>query len=263
MNRYIDREQYFTELCTTSKSYYLDYIGRFKKFDGNSRILEIGCGEGGNLLPFAETGCRVCGVDISESKISNAKLFFEKRGITNANFFCGDFLKTQSDSDFEAFDIILIHDVIEHIEPGDKSDFFSNVKKFLKSDGIVFWGFPAWQMPFGGHQQICKTKVCSKIPFVHLLPKNIYGAYLRLFGEEPSRIAELISIKRSRMTVESFERLCAKTGYRVLDRTLWLINPHYKVKFHLHPIKLCSLLCRVPHLRNFLSTSCFYITALN
>lgn len=260
MSRYINREQYFNELAKTSRSYYLDYIRRFKIFNSSSRILEIGCGEGGNLLPFAELGCYVCGVDLSESKIANAKLFFEKQGVSGADFFCGDFLQPQSDSNL--FDIILIHDVIEHIEPENKLGFFANAKKFLKSDGIVFWGFPAWQMPFGGHQQICKSKVCSKVPFVHLLSKGVYKGYLKLFGEEPSRIDELMSIKRARMTVESFEKLCRKSGLVILNRTLWLINPHYEAKFHLHPTKLCGLMSGISYLRNFFSTSCFYITAI-
>uniref|UniRef100_UPI0040272617 hypothetical protein n=1 Tax=Candidatus Cryptobacteroides bacterium TaxID=3085639 RepID=UPI0040272617 len=52
-NRYIDRERYFNELAETSAGYYIDYIKRFKDIDKNSRIMEIGCGEGGNLLPFA------------------------------------------------------------------------------------------------------------------------------------------------------------------------------------------------------------------
>src|SRR5574344_98140 len=259
MSRYINREQYFTELATTSRSYYLDFIRSYKRFDSTSRILEIGCGEGGNLLPFAELGCYVCGVDLSESKIANAKLFFEKRGV-KGDFLCGDFLQSQSDSNF--FDIILIHDVIEHIEPENKLGFFANVKKFLKPDGIVFWGFPAWQMPFGGHQQICKSKVCSKVPFVHLLSKGVYKGYLKLFGVESSRIDELMSIKRSRMTVESFERLCRESGYVILNRTLWLINPHYEAKFHLHPTKLGGLMSKIPYLRNFFSTSCFYITTI-
>jgi SAM-dependent methyltransferase len=261
MSRYTNREQYFTELYTTSKKYYLDYIRRFKDFDKDSRILEIGCGEGGNLLPFAEVGCSVIGIDISESKISNAKQFFEKRGVVGAEFSCGNFLEMLEDT--EGFDIILVHDVIEHIDPESKLEFFGRVKTFLKPDGIVFWGFPAWQMPFGGHQQICKTAICSKLPYVHLLPRCIYGGYLKLFGEDESCIKEMMSIKKAKMTVESFERYCGSAGYQIIDRTLWLINPHYEAKFHLHPTKLCRLLGHIPYLRDFLSTSCFYITSLN
>ena len=75
-NRYIDRERYFNELAETSAGYYIDYIKRFKGIDKNSRIMEIGCGEGGNLLPFAKMGCFVAGLDLAPGKIDNARKFF-------------------------------------------------------------------------------------------------------------------------------------------------------------------------------------------
>ncbi|MDO4764410.1 MAG: hypothetical protein Q4A00_08545 [Flavobacteriaceae bacterium] len=140
-----------------------------------------------------------------------------------------------------------------------KGNFISRIKLFLKDDGIVFFRFPAWHMPFGGHQQICRSKVCSKVPFTHLLPKVIYEKYLSLFKEKSSCIEELLSIKRSKMTIENFEFLCRKLDYEILDRTLWLINPHYKVKFNLPAIKLNSILTRLYYIRNYLSTSCYYI----
>ena len=61
--RHTDRESYFGEQSQTSKNYYIPYI---KEVIGHipDKVLEVGCGEGGNLLPFAEAGCRVMGVDI-------------------------------------------------------------------------------------------------------------------------------------------------------------------------------------------------------
>ena len=68
-----------------------------------------------------------------------------------------------------------------------------------------------------------------------------------------------MDIRRSRMTVERFEKLCRAHGFAVLDRTLWLINPHYKAKFGLHPVKLKLGMDRIPYLRNWFSTSCWYV----
>ena len=62
-----NRELYFKELALTSRTYYLPYIARFKRMERGMNVLEVGCGEGGNLLPFAETGCNVTGVDLSTS----------------------------------------------------------------------------------------------------------------------------------------------------------------------------------------------------
>lgn len=258
MDRYKDRHRYFQELYETSRSFFIDYVGEFKRIEG-SRTLEIGCGEGGNLLAFRERGAEVVGIDLSEGKIRNARTFFSERG-AEGRFACGNLLDWPEPSESGKFDIILIHDVIEHIEAPDKDPFFKKTVSFLKKDGIIFWGFPAWQMPFGGHQQICR-KDAARLPFIHLLPARIYKSYLKLLGVESHTVDELLSIKRSGMTVERFERLCEENSLTVLDRTLWLVNPHYKVKFGLRPRKLWSSLVRIPWLRNFFSTSCFYITS--
>lgn len=255
-SRYIDRERYFNELAETSRGFYIDYIRRFRKIDGTQRILEIGCGEGGNLLPFAELGCHVEGLDLAPNKIENAKAFFAKRG-QKGIFSCSDFLKDTPPAEDGRFDIILIHDVIEHIEPEGKRDFFARARLYLKPGGIIFFGFPAWQMPFGGHQQICRSRFC-RLPFIHLLPAGLYKAYLKAFKENPAQTEELLSIKRSKMTPGRFERLASSEGYRIIDRTLWLISPHYKAKFGLKPRRLCRLLSATPYIRNFFTTSCFY-----
>ena len=96
---------------------------------------------------------------------------------------------------------------------------------------------------------------------MHLLPASLYRGYLRIFKEDPAKIDELRSIKRSKMTSEKFERLCRETGFQIVERKLWLISPPYKAKFNLRPTRLRLGLDHIPFLRNFLSTSCFYIVS--
>ena len=114
-------------------------------------------------------------------------------------------------------------------------------------------------MPFGGHQQICRSKILSHLPFIHLLPATIYRLLLRAFRESDGCVAELLSIKYTRVTIESFENLVKKTSLSIQNRELWFINPHYKIKFGLSPRKLSKYIARIPVFRNFFSTSCFYI----
>ena len=253
-SRYNDRKRYFDELATSSRKYFINYVGKYKKVAGTS-VLEIGCGEGGNLLPFAEEGCEVTGVDIAPKKIENASIFFGEAG-RKGTFVCCGFLEFPEE---RKYDIIVMHDVIEHIEPEFKEPFLKKALSLLKDDGIIFCAFPSWQMPFGGHQQICKNRICSKIPFVHLLPAGLYNRYLNFFKESKPIVDDLMSIKRSQMRIRKFEKLCDAAGARRLDRTLWLINPHYEIKFGLKPIRLASPFDRIPGLRCYLATSCFYI----
>lgn len=252
--RHNNRRRYFEELAETCANYFIPYIRGWHEVAPGMKILEVGCGEGGNLLPFSQVGCDVTGVDVASGRIEEAKSFFTEKQV-KGKFIAEDFLKLR---DFEyQYDIILCHDVLEHIN--DKEKFLSYIGCFLKEDGIVFMSFPAWQMPFGGHQQICRNRILSHIPFVHLLPRVLYKGIIRLAGESDDCLNELLSIRRNRITIEAFERIVNQTRLQIQDRTLFLINPHYKVKFGLTPRRLTSTLSSVPYLRNFLSSSCFYI----
>ena len=252
--RHNNRRLYFRELAATSANYYIPYITRWHEVRAGMKVLEIGCGEGGNLLPFARLGCDVTGVDIASCRIEEARRFFweEQAG---GRFIAADILKLEEP--VGRYDIIICHDVLEHI--GDKDRLLSRIADCLVPGGIVFMSFPAWQMPFGGHQQICRSRILSHLPFVHLLPGALYKGVIRLSGESRACLQELLAIRSNRITIEAFERLVGQTNLTILDRTLYLVNPHYKVKFGLTPRLLKRPLSSVPYLRDFLSSSCFYI----
>ena len=76
--RHTDREQYFKELAATCKKYYIPFLDKETSIGRGTKVIEIGCGDGGNLLPFLECGCDVTGIEISPTRISQAKSFFEK-----------------------------------------------------------------------------------------------------------------------------------------------------------------------------------------
>lgn len=254
--RHTDRESYFREEAATSGEFYVSYIRRARGILPGEAVLEVGCGEGGNLLPFARLGCRVTGIDRAGDRVRQAAAFFAKEG-AEGRFVEGDFLE-YAPREGERYALALVHDVIEHIP--DKDAFVARLLGLLAPGGVVFWGFPAWQMPFGGHQQICRGRLCSRLPFCHLLPSPLYRALLRASGESPRTVDELLDIKRCRVTVEGFERLCRRHGLEIADRCLWLVNPHYKQKFRLRPRRLWRWAAAVPWARNFFSTSCFYLT---
>ena len=258
-DRYTDRRMYFEELAQTSREYILKYISTYITTEPDYRIIEIGCGEGGNLVPFAEIGCKVCGIDLSMGKIANARKFFDENEL-KGEFVCSDFVRCDIEPHIGMYDVIIIHDVIEHIEPEDKMEFMSRAKVLLKPSGVIMSAFPAWKMPFGGHQQICRKTLC-RLPFIHLLPERWYKGYLKICKEKDDKVDELMSIRRARMSIEGFELLCCRAGLKIEDRTLWLINPHYKAKFGLRPVKLHKLLSCSRWVRNHMSTSCFYLLA--
>lgn len=253
-DRQRNRRQYFDELATTSERWFVPYIERFKPLAPGMRVLEIGCGDGGNLLPLARMGLDVTGVDISVNRIGDARRFFSEEKAKGV-FVASDIFKM---TDLEhSFDVVLCHDVLEHIS--DKRGFITNLGRYVREGGVVFMSFPAWQMPFGGHQQICRSRLVSHWPFLHLLPNALYRAVLRACGEPQVRIDEMMDIKSTRVSVETFERLARQCGAETVNRQLWFINPHYEIKFGLRPRRLWRWLGAIPWVRNFFTTSCFYI----
>ena len=199
--RQLNRRQYFYELAATSRKYFIPYIHNFKEIKNGTKVLEVGCGDGGNLLPFSEMGAEVVGVDSAVGRIKDARSFFKENG-ASGTFIASDIFFVENY--YRNFDIIVCHDVIEHVQ--DKKAFLEKLKMFLKQDGIIFMSFPAWQMPFGGHQQICKNKMLSHLPFFHLLPKFIYRGILTINGETHNCIQELLDIKKTKCPIELFEK---------------------------------------------------------
>lgn len=252
-DRHTDRLKYFTEQAYTSRKYYIPYINR-NIGDLPKNILEIGCGEGGNLLPFAEMGYNVTGVDLAQSRIQQAKQFFKEKNQTG-KFIASDIFKLK---DLQGtFSLIIIHDVIEHIQ--NKTDFLKKVEIYLSEGGFIFIAFPAWQMPYGGHQQIARGKIISRLPFIHLFPKKLYKWLLLVCGEQKDTVNELLNIYTTQCTIEKFYSIIKNTNFKVIDRKFFLINPHYEVKFNLSPKELNKKLSSIPVIRNFFSTTCWFI----
>lgn len=252
--RHQNRELYFREQVQTCRRHYIPYLQPFIHITPRTHVLEIGCGEGGNLLPFAQAGCRVTGIDLAAGRIDEAHRFF-RQAKAQGTFIPADILQYTPPAE-RGFDLILMHDVIEHI--ADKPRLLAAVRQLLSPNGLLFIAFPAWQMPFGGHQQICHHPLLARLPFVHLLPRSAYQSILHLSGEPQGTINELMNIRKTRITIEQFEKLSCQ-HFRIADRQLWFINPHYESKFRLPPRKLWKLLGHLPILRDFFSTSCWYL----
>ena len=254
--RHLDKEKYFEEQAYTALKYIIPYVTPHIKPGLGKRVLEIGCGEGGNLKPFIEAGCKATGVDLSESKIENGQRFFENHpNKKRLNLICEDVYNMPEPE--KPFDLIFMRDVIEHIH--NQGKFMHFVKRFLAPGGFFFLAFPPWQNPFGGHQQICRNRILAKTPWIHLLPVKLYAAMLKLGGEPPARIEALLEIKQTGLSIERFEKILKKEHFEIVRKDFFFINPNYKVKFGLKPRKTPLFLWKLPWFRNFFTTSAYYL----
>ncbi len=252
--RHKNREQYFREQSYTTEHYVIPFIDKIQLIDPTVSVLEIGCGEGGNMLPFLQRGCRTVGVDMNKNKIANAQKFYATLELpVQPDFFLTDIYEWNST---EQFDLILMRDVLEHIHNQER--FFRYVKKFLKPKGKIFVGFPPWQNPYGGHQQIFESWV-SKLPYIHLLPTFAYKGILSLMRESPHEIRNALEIKETRITIERFFKIVKQEDYRVEQAEYYFINPNYQIKFGLKPRRQWKWITKMPWIRNFVITTCYVL----
>lgn len=252
-NRHNNRTKYFNEQVSTTSNFVIPYIEKSLRLSKETKVLEVGCGEGGNLVPFIERGCQVTGIDISANKIKNAKQFLADYKPETVSLICDDIYNC---SDLGIFDVIFLRDVIEHIPNQDQ--FMVFLKNLMKAETVVFFAFPPWQNPFGGHQQICKGKLLSHLPYFHLLPTSLYRGLLKTLGESEATINGLLEIKETGISIERFENILKNSGFIIENKTLYFINPNYQTKFNLKPRQQCKLIEALHGIRNFFTTSAYY-----
>lgn len=256
-DRHINKRRYFNEQALTTRKFVIPYLRRSMEITPVTRVFEIGCGEGGNLVPFLEMGCEAVGVDFNHDKINKGLSYLaEDLPEANVQLVVQDVYDSEADA-LGRFDLIMLRDVIEHIH--DQEKFLRMVHRFLNPGGRIFFGFPPWRMPFGGHQQTCRSKLLSKLPWFHLLPKPVYGAVLKTFGETDHNVEMLQEIKDTGISIARFSRLVERTGYVFEQKSLWLINPNYETKFGLRPRPLPTVLAKIPWVKDFYTTCCYAV----
>ena len=157
----------------------------------------------------------------------------------------------------QKYDLVILKDTLEHIFGHEK--IIRALKVFLRPAGHIYFGFPPWHMPFGGHQQVCKNKLLSITPYFHLLPDFLYKGILKLFREENDIIEFLIDTKKTRITPERFERIAKKADYKIVGKKFYLISPMYQYKFNVKPKEQFKIISNIYYLRNFFTTTCDYL----
>lgn len=253
-----DTNLYFDQQRENALASILPFVEPHVAVNPGSRVLEIGCGAGGVLKAFVERGAGVTGVDLHEPSIQYAvRRFGAEAAGSDWRFEVRDIYDVDAADIDGPFDLIVMKDTIEHIH--DQRRLLARLREFLAPGGGVFFAFPPWQMPFGGHQQICEHRALMRLPYVHLLPRRAYAALLRHCGESRETIEALLEIKETGISIERFERIAAETGHRIADRRLYLINPMYRYRYGLESREQVGALAAVAGLRDFLTTSAYYM----
>ncbi|PLX22051.1 hypothetical protein C0584_00800 [Candidatus Parcubacteria bacterium] len=194
-----------------------------KQVEENSKILDLGCGNGRLLRAFDSKNLEYFGIDQSESLIEEAMKQFP-----NDHFLVGDILDL-SKIDLKKnklpkkFNFIFSIAVLQHI-PGKKKriEFLRTLKNYLEPDGvIVFSNWNMWEIPK-------YKKLVYRTFFLKILRKNSLDFGDVLFDWKNSK-GETVS-QRYYHAFRKYElrSLFKKAGYKV--------RKNYKDKFNFYTI---------------------------
>lgn len=253
-----DKAKYFRWQYENCRDYVIPFIEEAMPLQKGMKVMEIGCGEGGVLKAFWERGCDCLGVELSPSRVENArKLMPEETASGTMDFLTSNIYDVKFEDYAGKWDLIVLKDAIEHIP--DQEKIIGYLKKFLKPEGRIFFGFPPWRMPFGGHQQIAKSKLLSRWPWLHLHPRFMYKFILKIFGESQLRIDELMEIVDTKISINQFQKICKVVGFTFMHKQFYLVNPIYRFKFGIKPRKQLGVISAIPWFRDFYTTTVYYL----
>ncbi|HLN01863.1 MAG TPA: methyltransferase regulatory domain-containing protein [Bryobacteraceae bacterium] len=112
------------------------------------RVLELGCGDAGNLLPmaFELPDCSFTGIDLAGSAIARGQELAGHIGLTNLHLQQLDLL--EFDSSFGEFDYIIAHGLYSWVPPQIRERILEICKTHLAQNGVAYISYNAYP---GGH----------------------------------------------------------------------------------------------------------------
>ena len=130
--KYYDQEEYYWGLEPASfLDELIEIIGDVKGL----KALDIGCGEGKDIVYLAEKGFDAYAFDITESGIKKTKLLAENRNV-DIHAFIADVNNFEIE---ETFDLVYSTGTIQYLFDENIQPFFDNLKKIVNVGGYVYF----------------------------------------------------------------------------------------------------------------------------
>lgn len=113
----------------------------------DARVLEIGCGDGANLLPLAyhRPDCRFVGIDASSVEIEDARSSAQRLGLENVALHAADV--TRIGGQLGTFNYILAHGVMSWVSDAVRDAIFALCREQLAPQGLLYLSYntnPGW-----------------------------------------------------------------------------------------------------------------------
>jgi methyltransferase-like protein/trans-aconitate methyltransferase len=104
----------------------------------NCRVLEVGCGDGNNLIPIAWSlpNSEFIGVDLAAAPIISGTEMITSLGISNAKLVNADLAAI--DESWGNFDYVIAHGFYSWVPPATRDQLFAMCRRCLKPNGVAF-----------------------------------------------------------------------------------------------------------------------------
>jgi len=104
----------------------------------SSRVLELGCAGGGNLIPMAASlpGARFVGVDLSPRQIDEARELASAVGVSNLTWLARDLVDLGDD--LGMFDFIICHGIYSWVPPAVQRAILALCQRHLAPHGLAY-----------------------------------------------------------------------------------------------------------------------------
>jgi SAM-dependent methyltransferase len=217
-------------------------------------VADFGAHEGGMLDAFRDVGADAgVGIEINEAIVLGSPFRQdEKFRLEIADL-------TAFVPGLRAYDVIVIHDVLEHV-PG-LSKVLSAAAGAVAPGGRIFVSFPPYYSMMGGHQQLARSRA-RLIPWLHYLPEPAFLRVARPGNTEylsaADALDDMLSVRRTRLTIRRAERAFAEAGLVVEAREFFVLRPEYTVRYG-WPTVRAGALGRMPLVREAVVNGAFYL----
>lgn len=127
----------------------LSAVGRFHGIEtampDKCRVLELGCGDGTNLLSFAycHPASEFLGIDLSKVHIDDARTATGQLGLKNITFECAD-ITTKASDELGKFDFIIAHGLFSWVPDFVREHILRIYAECLNSNGIGYISYNAF-----------------------------------------------------------------------------------------------------------------------
>ncbi len=146
LRRRYDQWLYPTAPVPTSRPDHLAVLARLCGLQPapvhSARVLELGCGDGANLIPRASQHPegRFVGLDLSPRQVARGRADIDALGLPNIELHAGDF----ADAELGTFDYVLAVGVLSWVSPDAQDALFAAVARHLDEGGIATLSFNCW-----------------------------------------------------------------------------------------------------------------------